>query len=185
MKRTVFFAMALFIAVCIGAGWWFLRDVEFASPVSEPPLKTTESPTEAAPVPPAGYQTYRNEEFGFEFNYPNDWIIRIPAFYSAVSLFNMAIEPRDNSSPEAVFINITPKQWIEDAHTKMRDRGAVITEIELNGKVALTTDTNEGIGGAARNYYVLIDNSFWIHISGQMRQQEVFEKILSSLAFLK
>ena len=60
----------LLVAVVIGGGWW--GDYRQNTHVEHWVLPT---PTES--VDTTGWQTYQNNEYGFEIQYPGDWLVDI------------------------------------------------------------------------------------------------------------
>ena len=177
----------LAIVILAGVGWWVSHIYYTPTTVDSENSNYMERSTTTAVTSSVNsdVKIYSNEEWGFQFNYPNDWNVREPAFVSAVSLFNIAVEPNNKLNPEAIFINITPKDWLESAHTKMRARGVDINETTLSSRNALFAESEEGLGGATENYYVLMNDEYWIHISGQKRQKEAFDQFLESFLFLE
>ena len=127
-------------------------------------------------------KVYRNTEFGFEFEYPRDWEIRAPAFYSKVSLLNMSISP-DGS--DAVVINITPKEWVENALVKMRARGVNIEDVTLDGHAAIELKDKDRVSRPATITLVLVDDTFWIDITGVLGYEEGYRQILNSFKLPK
>ena len=175
------------ILVIIGAAWWVWH--EMSDSAVEVEIGTnqtaTTSPEEFVEIETTDVNIYRNEDWGFQFEYPADWEIREPAFGSSVSLFNMAIEPVDPYNLHAILVNITPKSWIESENVKMKARGVVISEVEFKNRTALFVVNDQGIGGPTENYYILISDEYWIHLSGQVRQKDAFVDFLNSFEFIE
>jgi hypothetical protein len=125
-------------------------------------------------------QTYRNDEWGISFQYPNGWEIREPAFGSAVSLFNLAVEPVENFSIKAIVINITPKDWIDKAMVKMENRGVIFKDDSVAGFEAISYESLSE-GAPSTGYLVLINNAYWINIISKKEYQTELNQVLESL----
>ncbi len=110
-------------------------------------------------------KTYRNDEWGFAFEYPADWEIREPAFGSKVSLFNMAVEPTEYVVVDAILINITPDSWMIPAMRDMRSDGVIFFEVSLSGHTAYQYDSF--ISGAPSVAYLIPRNGTWFNIKGK------------------
>lgn len=127
------------------------------------------------------YQIYRNNEWGITFSYPNDWMIRQPAFGSAVSLFNFSIEPTfEKRLPDPVLINITPKEWIVNALKKMEDRGITTKDVSVAGFNALKIE-DQDMGIPSVSYLILINDSYWIDFSAKKDYEEILNQVLATL----
>lgn len=159
--------------------------------VDQAPLKegevvvdnSTTTITETKNISPeeSEYQIYRNDDWGISFNYPSDWIIRQPAFGSAVSLFNLSIEPTfEKKLPDPVLVNITPKQWIINALKKMEDRGIQAHDTSVAGFKALKIE-DQDMGIPSVSYLVLINDAYWIDFSAKKDYEETLNQVLASL----
>ena len=173
MRSTYWYTIGLIALVLIGGAFWFVYqvDTDRVSPTVEDAQEHNVSEE---------YKTYHNEEYGFSFEYPSDWEVRTSIFHSAVSLFNIAVEPSTKKNPEAVLINLTPKEWIENALVKMRRRGVVTRDVIVSDFSALQMDDRDGLGRPATNTLVLVDDTFWIDITGIKTHDAVYRQILES-----
>lgn len=115
VPRRCFLVYALLgvLAVSLGAGirWFSNRDWGVLFPISSFSTSTPVAisslallaPTSSAP----GVQTYRNTEYGFEFQYPQGWAVEENAFGSYYSKFNVVVVPAKERHPLApVLVNI-------------------------------------------------------------------------------
>lgn len=172
------------ILVIIGAAWWVWH--EMSDSAVEVEIGTnqtaTTSPEEFVEIETTDANIYRNEDWGFQFEYPQEWEVREPAFVSGVSLFNMAIGP---APANGITINITPKNWIEGAMTKMKARGVVFEEIFLDGKSAYKTYDKDGWSRPAILTLVLVSDEYWIDITGISKYEEEYNQIIESFEFIE
>jgi hypothetical protein len=147
-----------------------LRDAVATTPVAEVNI-----------VPNATEQLYRNEEWGITFSYPSDWVIKEPAFGSAVSLFNFSIEPeKSRKYPETILFNITPKAWIENAITKMQMDGIIFSNTKISGLDAIRFESSyEGM--LQIDYLILVNDTYWINVAGKKDYEETLNQVLASL----
>ncbi|MCA9358477.1 hypothetical protein KC902_04415 [Candidatus Kaiserbacteria bacterium] len=172
------------ILVIIGAAWWLWHEPSDSAVEVEIGANqtATTSPEKFVEVETTDANIYRNEDWGFQFEYPKEWEVREPAFVSGVSLFNMAI----GSAPaNGITINITPKNWIEGAMTKMKARGVVFEEIFLDGKSAYKTYDKDGWSRPAILTLVLVNDEYWIDITGISKYEEEYNQIIESFEFIE
>ncbi|MEK7584044.1 MAG: hypothetical protein AAB490_02275 [Patescibacteria group bacterium] len=102
----------------------------------------TSSPKSAASTTPqssnhSGMKLYRNEEFGFEFWYPEGWEWRENIFGSPYSKFNATlfkIDGKDTNQDE--IINIVTPDFADNAAHNARIMHAVITNAEIDNVAA-------------------------------------------------
>ena len=193
--------LGLIVTVTLAGVGWYLRNItesntvlqateevenNGAHPTSTPRQATTnQSNVQSVGEAQPGLKLYRNDEFGFEFQHPADWEIRVPAFKSAVSLFNMAFDPSDKHNAEVVSVNITPKEWVENALVKMRARGVVTKDVTLDGRPAIEFKDKGSFSRPATITLVLVDDTFWIDITGVLGYEEGYEQVLDSFRFIR
>ncbi len=126
-------------------------------------------------------QRYHNEEWGITFSYPSDWVIKEPAFGSAVSLFNFSIEPTfEKKFPDPILVNITPKTWIENALEKMQMDGIIFSNTKIYGLDAIRFESSyEGMPQI--DYLILVNDTYWINVAGKKDYEETLNQVLASL----
>jgi len=130
-----------------------------------------------------GLQLYRNEEWGFKFQYPKDWQIRQPAFGSAVSKFNMDVEPLFPHLPHPITINILPNDWIERVQKNFESRDIAPSEIQVGGIEGLGYEhTSEGL---SQIDYLFPRGEYWIVVGGKKQYKDVLDGVITTFKFLK
>ncbi|MBI4136382.1 MAG: hypothetical protein HY481_02455 [Candidatus Vogelbacteria bacterium] len=77
--RTRWFIIAILLLAALGLGAWVWSNYALApAPVEdtniEPPAPV--APINGSEIDTANWKTYRNEEFGFEFKYPTDYVAK-------------------------------------------------------------------------------------------------------------
>lgn len=174
------FSLVLLLTI-VGAVWY--TTPETLTPGKQPTTTQSSHSENAAgqtgSSSPA-FNTYENQEFGFSFNYPRDWDIRMREFYSPNSLLNLGIKPIEEMGVSPIVINLTPKQWVENALVKMRARGVTTTETTLNGRPAIRLHDKDRISRPATTTLLLVDDEFWIDITGVNGGEKVYNMILES-----
>lgn len=83
----------------------------------------------------ASLRVYRNEKFGFEFQYPNGWTFHENTFYSPFSKFNLVgASPEENSHPDplapSLLINIVMPDFADRAFYDLKN---VASETNVGG----------------------------------------------------
>ena len=132
-------------------------------------------------------KTYHNEEYGFEFQYPENWTFHANTFYSPFSRFNLVgASPEENGRPNPIvsplLINIVTPDFAERAAVNRKNLGAIETDIvagEINGKKYEYTENIVKIS---------IDLPFGEYkmiLGADKKHEDVFNQIIASFKFLK
>ena len=133
-------------------------------------------------VTPEGKKHYRNEEYGFEFDFPADWKIRQPAFGSAVSLFNLEIIPLVQAFPNPIRVNVVTNDWMDRVYKNDELVGVVHLRTEINGAEA---DKKELLSdGLPQTDYMFSRGDYWVLVGGKERYKDTFNEVLSSFRFI-
>jgi len=197
----------LFVAVVAGVLiWQFLPSEEILSPPTtlipdEPTPTPTPPPTPTPTDEIAGWEVYRNEEYGFLVRYPLDWKMEIKS-----DLISMGEVHQDGSKPFWVswsktiegdnefgefWINFSirttanpDKPWnefIEDNCTKWGK-----SEVKVDGRDATRCVSPTGPAGATRIWLVKDEIGWEILISGLYGEEleEISEQMLSTFKFI-
>ncbi len=83
-KQIKYILIAIAVLVIVGLGYIFLSEnVVNNGNVNNQPTNTNEQPLDnqepeviTSDIDTSNWQSYRNEELGFEFKYPEDWVLR-------------------------------------------------------------------------------------------------------------
>ncbi len=171
------------LLIILLAGWWFRFPLSFTqvpSSATTTHLVGVDATNNEVVENSEQLNVYRNDEFGFSFRFPKEWDTRIPEFGSSVSLFNMGLKPIDYGGLGYVVINVTQKNWIESALVKMRARGVTTTDIVVSGRPALRLEDKDRISRPSTSVLILVDDKFWIDITGVKGNEEVYNMVLDS-----
>lgn len=76
---------------------------------------------------------YRNEEWGFEFQYPKDWEVHENIFKSATSVFNLNVVPSEEKYlPDPILINIVTPEFASNSFSDLEN---IATGVVVGGVV--------------------------------------------------
>lgn len=141
------------------------------------PLQSTSTP---------GTQLYRNEKWGFEFEYPNDWSLHPNVFSSPFSKFNLiGATPKEkvpNTIIPSLLINIVTPDFADDAAVNFN-------RLKASTSIAVVAD----VKGTKYEYefasipQIAIDLPFGeyrILLGATKDNEDIFNQILASFKFL-
>ena len=90
-RNTAIIFTFMFVAILAGVGWYYFA---IQKGVKETPTVSEEHPsppTQATTTPET--KLYRNEEWGFEFEYPEGWKVKENSVRTSSSKFNLTLSP--------------------------------------------------------------------------------------------
>lgn len=132
----------------------------------------------------ANWKTYKNDQFGFEFNYPNDWEVSRDG-----NTFTVSSKTDAETEKPGFFIGIsskTLKQVRSEIENRIDDflKADVETStILFDGVEAEVIDHGTAIGGAIRNIlFVKNAQTFWIQYPYDLYPDK---QIISTFKFSK
>lgn len=181
-------------ALLIGAlglvGWILSRKPGGISPVQNPvsPLAvlitSSTPPTQASST--TGLKTYRNTDFGFEFQYPDKWSFEVGSFYSPFSKFNLQGDSsaKDYNPLLPVFLlNVVMPDFADSVIMGWRQSGSIESEIvvgDVHGKKFEYTKPHPGVS------IILPFGKYGIILATKNKDHEdIFNQILATFKFLK
>ncbi len=171
--------VAVLAAIVGGISYWQYQEMqkeEFGGEINIPE-KAVEDET-------ADWKTYRNEEYGFEFQYPEDWTIKENAFGSAVSMFNLVVEPNDTAHlPRPIRINILPNDWIERVQKSFEEDGIELLDVQIDRVDGVRYNhTDEGL---PQIDFLIPRGDYWVVIGGKKEYIDILNQVLDTFKFLK
>lgn len=134
-----------------------------------------------------GTKIYINAEYGFEFQYPENWTFHANTFYSPFSKFNLVgASPEENGRPNPIvsplLINIVTPDFAERAVMNRKNLGAIETDIVVGGVDGRKYEYTENV---AKISIDLSLGGYRIILGADKKYEDVFNQILASFKFLK
>ncbi len=101
MKSKLKIFLVIAVVLILGTGVFvFLKKFYFEPNIVNEPLATTPVGAENPTTTGQNLKTYRNEEWGFEFEHPDGWSFHENTFYSPASKLNViGASPEENNKP--------------------------------------------------------------------------------------
>lgn len=127
---------------------------------------------------------YTNTEFGFEFEYPEDWFFYPNTFYSPFSKFNLVGAPLgiEYQLVNPILINIVTPDFADRAIISRQSRGAVESSIAAGGVLGKRF---EDIEPAPRISIDLQFGEYRMILAAYKEYESALNQILTSFKFLR
>ncbi|MFQ6118996.1 MAG: PsbP-related protein [Methanosarcinales archaeon] len=130
-------------------------------------------------------KTYRNEEFGFEFQYPEGWSFHENTFYSPFSKFNLVgASPEESGRPDplapSLLINIVTPDFVDRAFYDLEN---IASEINVRGVIGSKYEYE--YEGSFKIAIILPFGQYKIILGAYKVYEDIFNQILTSFKFLK
>lgn len=187
MKKSTLIIIALAILILLSlVVYLYLADKLpfFANQISKemPPSKQTPVAT-TTNSSTSKLKTYRNEKFGFEFQYPSDWSLHTNVFSSPFSKFNLiGTTPKEkvpNTIIPSLLVNIVTADFADRSFSDLRDTASSVVisgvkglkyEYEFANQPRITIDIPFG------EYRILL--------GGSKKYEDILNEIFASFRFL-
>ncbi|MFQ6083947.1 MAG: hypothetical protein ACE5WD_11420 [Candidatus Aminicenantia bacterium] len=129
-----------------------------------------------------GLKLYRNEEWGFEFQYPQDWVVKENTFGSYYSKFNMVIRPTVGwYSRFPVSVNIALPEFPERSFQNIEK---TTSEVTVDGVLGIKYQYE--FEGSQETAIILPLGEYKIILGTDNEQYtEIFNQVLATFKFLK
>ena len=178
--KKYLFALLLLIIISISSVviWWFLN---LNHQTNNEQLGQTTTPSDQNETQGQN-KTYRNTEFGFEFQYPQDWEVKENTFGSYYSKFNLVVNPKAvRSSNFTVSINIVLPEFPERSFQNVEKTATEVTVDGVSGvkyQYEFESSQETAIVLPLGEYKVILgtDNEQYV---------DTFNQVLSTFKFLE
>ncbi|MEK7149448.1 MAG: hypothetical protein AAB757_00505 [Patescibacteria group bacterium] len=132
----------------------------------------------------SGLKIYRNKQFGFEFQYLDNWSFYENTFYSPFSKFNLvgASLGKDYQINPPVLINIVTPDFADRAILSREKLGAVTSDIVVGGISGKKYEYTEEL---PRISIDLPFGKYRMILGAKKQYEDIFNQILASFKFLK
>ena len=183
MNKKVWIAALLACIIVVTIVLVYIKSI-IQTPMVTNPLTSPSSTSPVQSTSTSSLKTYRNDEWGFEFEYPADWIIADDGSSAGSSKCTRMGAPADKKyliympSPPIV-INIVIPEFVEGAFSDVTD----VMDITVDG-VAGKRYTYK-FQGVDNTDIVLPIGSYKLILGGEKPYESVFNQILSTFKFLK
>ncbi len=172
------------VALAGGAAWYFNKPTPVAIDDTIPPTATDctdELDTRC-------WQTYRNEEYGFEFKFPAGWEVESDSQYIDGSLYALVFTTYRTPVERLPFLVVREKWSYQNEKEEINDSGSPFTKVIQEGDVTvggaagkqLTYSTDIGINFQK----TIIQTSDFVFVFDSYENDAHFSKIISTLKFI-
>lgn len=130
------------------------------------------------------WKTYRNEEWGFEFEYPEGWSIHKNAFSGPFSKFNLIGTSPEETVPNTIIpsflVNIVTPDFADRAFYDLKN---IASDITVSGVAGLKYEYDfEGFPQIAID---LPFGKYHLILGANKEYKNVFDQIVATFKFLK
>lgn len=205
MSTEKILALIGFAGLWVVAAFWLKQRQQrqpIEPPPPEPPIRPTSTPI---PTHKSQFKLHTSEDLGFQFKYPEDWLVRENNEFISVYNYNPEEAPQRDFIPETdgdlfkvemfaddEFSDVD--QWLEN----QLDQVSPITgepneifnrkELEIDSQKAIFYETESSMTGLrVGNLHIETPENEILHVYGQLNYPdhiEAFEKIYQSIEFI-
>jgi len=182
-KKTLIISITLIALAGFGAWFVYQYKQELENRVRSLPKSEQELNLTLTPVT-STLKTYRNEQFGFEFQYPEGWSFHENTFGGPFSKFNLvgaALE--ENGRPNPIFpsllVNIVTPDFVERQFADLKN---IATKISVGG---VDGEKYEYTDQVAEVVIILPFRQYKMILNAKKEHEDIFNQILASFKFLK
>jgi len=164
----------------------------FKKPVEPVNQNQNTSTNQAGEIDTSDWKTYRNEEYGFEFKYPEGWEVKINSDEQKITIFYPEWRdglPEGGSVMTVKITNTNLNQFIDDYNRSDMLNGTPLSQIikeegYIIGGFAATKLTGSTAIGVDRNF-LFIDHNNKVYIISFADFDQEHIRILSTIRFIK
>lgn len=176
-KKILAILLILFVA---GFATWFIyqyKQKQELKNIVEKPSEDKQQNLNSTTTAPT-LKIYRNEEFGFEFQYPIDWKIIENPYRSPFSRFNLIIVPEEGKYlPDPILINIVVPDFADRQFSDLH--GTIVQVGGISGTRYEFTDS-----GLSEIAIILPFGENKIILGANKEYQNVYDQFLASFKSL-
>lgn len=184
-KQVIWFCVGLTVLIVAGVVCWYIKPYDSPS-VLTPTATTSTATTTVVTTPPAstattsGFKTYRNEEWGFEFEYPEGWKVAENVYDNYYIQFNLILLPETGiHHEEPVIVNIDLPEYPEKAFKNL-DKTTENVAVDGVKGVKYVYDWNDDTITAI----ILPLGKYSMILGSNDHYTELFDQVITSFRFL-
>lgn len=176
-NKKIFIILIIFV-ILVGFGFLLVYNIYQKEQTESQLLTPIPIVQEQGAEKKNGFKTYRNEEWGFEFEYPDGWEVR----HSTVSDKNHVLALIVASTSSSIDIDFFINDWSKTNPIVLLLDEEVISELNVNGIIGYEYERISG--NKKRVEYLFPRGRYWMVVSGEEKNREILQQIVTSLHFL-
>ena len=183
-KKLILIGLGFLIIVLIISGLYFYLQKQGSSPKTQESSQNKQDTLSPTPGPTANWKTYRNEKYGFEFQYPKEWKI-LNTDYGADIL-----EPNSSYAFTIHALGNIPnsEKFMQNQRNNPNFTTVVVNPIQVGGFITLHQTIDNKYASYVQ-HQLWIENNHKIYefdfLSDSQIRTETINQILSTLKFIE